>query len=53
MNKFNSVIILLLVIILVVLIQTISAVNNLNTKIDSNQERVLNNQNAIYQIINK
>jgi len=53
MNKFNSVIILLLVIILAVLIQTISAVNNLNTKIDSNQERVLNNQNAIYQIINK
>jgi hypothetical protein len=49
MIKFNLITTLLSIIILVILVWIVISINNLNTKIDKNQERILNNQNAIYQ----
>lgn len=53
MNKLNLIIVSLLILILIVLAVVVILAKNIDAKIDRNQERILNNQNAIYQIFNK
>ena len=53
MSKLNITFIFLLAVILAISVYLVISINNLNSKIDQNQNRILNNQDAIYQEIKK
>lgn len=53
MNRFNIITVSLLILISGLLVWVAISVHNLEMKIDRNQERILNNQNSLYQIVNK